>query len=203
MRSGLRAAGLPILVLLGLAIARTATAHPHVFVDYGVKLVFDERDIRAARMSWTFDEMYSAMLFNDFTSRPHGGLTAADVRNLKANAFDPAVDHQFFVEIRINGQPIPVTAVTEFEARFQQHRMTYAFTLPLRTATPVARNSLEIGAFDTEFYIDFELLKKDPITIEHGAALAVACSRKPLGRDTTGVGPVESQIVTCSYGPAS
>src|SRR5215470_6553842 len=91
---------LPILLLS----TAPASAHPHLFIDYTVTVIFDDTAAQAVRMSWTFDEMYSAMLLHDFTSRPsRDALTPADVHNLRKRAFEYTVDYHYFVDLKLNG----------------------------------------------------------------------------------------------------
>jgi ABC-type uncharacterized transport system substrate-binding protein len=193
--------------LVGLALlvlgSAPATAHPHVFIDYTVAVLFDDSGIEAMRVSWTFDEMYSAMLAHDYTSRPHDTPNAADIQNLKKKAFDDTADFHYFIDIRLNGATLPVKTVSDFNARFENHRMTYFFTVPISAGAPLALNTLEVDAFDNEFYIDFELAKKLAITIERGEKYAASCAPKKERRNTTIIGAVDSVVVACTYGRAS
>jgi ABC-type uncharacterized transport system substrate-binding protein len=187
-------AGLASLVCVG-----PAAAHPHVFIDYSVTVLFDDADVKSIRMSWTFDEMYSSMLFHDYTSRPKGALTPDDIKSLETGAFRDTADFHYFVDVTLNGKVVPVAEPTDFDARFEKRRMTYIFTVPLRTATPAARNTLEIQAFDHEFYIDFELAKTAPVAVEHGEPLAASCGPKHNRTPTTYFGPLDTLEVACTY----
>lgn len=193
--------------LVGLALlvlgSAPAMAHPHVFIDYTVTVLFDDSGVQAIRVSWTFDEMYSAMLSHDYTSRPRDTPNAADIQNLKKKAFDDTADFHYFIDIRLNGKTLPVKAVSDFDARFENHRMTYFFTVPISTGAPLARNTLEVDAFDNEFYIDFELAKKMAVTVERGEKFAASCAPKEERRNTTIIGAVDTVVVACTYGAAS
>ncbi len=70
-------------------------------------------------------------------------------------------------------------------------------------ATPAARNTLEVAAFDHEFYIDFELAKKAAVTVENGEKLAAACAQKTERKNTSTFGPMDAVVVACSYGGTS
>ena len=50
-----------ILLFFGTFIS-PASAHPHVFVDYGISFVFDEKGLTGIAIDWAFDEMFSQML---------------------------------------------------------------------------------------------------------------------------------------------
>ena len=117
-----------------------ASAHPHVFIDYVLTVRFEGEAPQAVRMSWTFDEMYSSMLFHDYTSRPRDSLTPADVRSLRKHAFEDTADYHYFVDLKLNGKPLEVKDVTDFDAQFKNRRVTYSFTVPIR-ATGVSVRS--------------------------------------------------------------
>jgi ABC-type uncharacterized transport system substrate-binding protein len=188
-----------VAVAAGLLASAPAAAHPHVFIDYAVTVQFDDAGITGVRLSWTFDEMYSSMLFHDYTSRPHGALSAADIKSLEQGAFKDTADYHYFIDMTMNGKAVPVTEATDFTARYEQHRMTYSFTVPVH-GDAAARNTLEVAAFDHEFYIDFELAKKSAVAVEHGEKLAAACAPKTQRKDTSTFGPMDAVVVACTYG---
>ena len=193
----------PALLALLLSVG-SASSHPHVFVDYTITLLFDDGGAQAVRVSWTFDEMYSSMLLHDYTTRPpRDALTSADVDSLRKQAFEDTADYHYFVDLKLNGSTLPVKDVTDFDARFRDHRMIYRFTVPLHASAPQGRNTLEIDAFDNEFYIDFELADKNGIAVEHGEKLGASCAQRQQSRDTTMVGSVSSVVVACTYGAAA
>ena len=176
-----------------------AAAHPHVWIDYAVTVLFDDTDVKGIRMSWTFDEMYSSMLFHDYTSHPRGPLRPNDVQSLEEGAFKDTADYHYFIDVKLNGKAVAVKDVTDFDARFENRRMTYVFTVPQRTETPAASNTLEIQAFDHDFYIDFEPVKTAPVTADHGEKFAATCSPKHNRSISTTFGPLDTIELACTY----
>jgi len=180
------------------AWAVPAAAHPHIFIDYAATILCKNDAIAGVRVAWTFDEMYSASLFHDYTSRPKGPLGPADVAQLKTGAFQDTAEQHYFTDVTLNGKPLPITQVTDFDASYDGRKMTYRFTVPL--AIPLGRGAeiLEIDSFDTEFYIDFGLVKKDPVEIQ-GNAPGLSCAPGSVLRHTTIFGPLATRIVRCRY----
>jgi ABC-type uncharacterized transport system substrate-binding protein len=197
MRMGLAAAALLLLS------AAPATAHPHVFIDYAVVLRFDQGALKSVRMTWTFDEMYSSMLFQDYTSHPRGALSSADQSRLQKGAFEDTADYHYFVDVMLNGKPVEVKKVTDFAAKFEHHRMSYSFTVPIPDAAASGKSALEIAAFDNEFYIDFELVEKDAVSFENAEGLGVTCAPKKARKDTPVIGAVNTIVMACTWGQAS
>lgn len=187
-------------VVAALCLALTegmAIAHPHVFIDYAATILCHRETITGVRIAWTFDEMYSASLFHDYTSRPKGPLSASDVAELKKGAFQDVSEDHYFTDIVLNGKPLPVTKVEDFDASYDGRKMTYRFTVPVDITPSRGSNILEIDSFDTEFYIDFELIKRDPVTIQHGEQLKMSCEPAHVTRTTTTFGPMGTRIVRC------
>jgi len=197
MRTGIAAAAALMLSAL------PAAAHPHVFIDYAVVLQFDGGALKSVRMTWIFDEMYSSMLFQDYTSHPRGPLSAADVSRLRKGAFEDTADYHYFVDVILNGKPVEVKKVADFAARFERHRMTYSFTVPIAEVPGSGKHALEIAAFDNEFYIDFELVDKDAVGFENADGLGVSCAPKKARKDTPVIGAVDTVVMACTWGAAS
>jgi ABC-type uncharacterized transport system substrate-binding protein len=182
-----------------LALAAPATAHPHVFIDYSATVLCQHDKIVGVRIAWIFDEMYSASLFHDYTSQPKGPLTPSDIAQLNKEAFQDSAEEHYFTDIVYNGKAVPVTHATDFSASYDGRKMTYRFTVPLDVAAVRGTGTLDIDSFDTEFYIDFELVKHDPVRVENGAQLKLACAPAPLTKDTTTFGPLTTRIVRCRF----
>ena len=197
MRTGIAAAAALVIS------AMPAAAHPHVFIDYAMVLQFEGGALKSVRMTWTFDEMYSSMLFQDYTSHPRGPLSTADTNRLRKGAFEDTADYHYFVDVMLNGKPVEVKTVADFAATFERHRMTYSFTVPIPDSAAAGKNALEIAAFDNEFYIDFELVDKDAVRFENAEGLGVSCAPKKARKNTPLIGAVDTVVMGCQWGQAS
>jgi ABC-type uncharacterized transport system substrate-binding protein len=180
----------------------SASAHPHVFIDYAVTVIFDGQKPSAVHFLWVFDTMYSSMLFRDFTSHPTGQLTASDVLNLRTKAFEDTADFNYFTDLAVNGTDIKIKKVTDFNARIDRGHISYAFTVPIPDSAPAGSGTLEVASFDHEFYISFQLIKGAPIGVKGGDKLGVACKPKTVTKDTSFFGPIDAIVVACNYGKA-
>jgi ABC-type uncharacterized transport system substrate-binding protein len=52
--------------LLPLLAAGAASAHPHVFADAAVEVRFGARGLEGVRVAWTFDELFSSMVLQEY-----------------------------------------------------------------------------------------------------------------------------------------
>lgn len=187
------------VVFAGSSIGTDAQAHPHVFIDHSVTVLFDSRDIAGLRLSWTFDEMYSSMLRSDNVKSKGDRLSPDDVKSLKENAFSNLASFNYFLALSINDQPIKIEKVTDFDASLRGKKLNYTFTVPINTAAPREVNKMEVVVFDPEYYVEFTLSHAHPLTLEHGDALGAKCSiRRDVDR-ASALGPVQSDVIDCTY----
>lgn len=183
----------------GLSAAGAARAHPHVFITYAIAVIFDDNDIAGLRVTWTFDEMYSSMIRTDYTASKTGAVTPADVKTIEKEAFSNLANYGYFVEIKVNGEPIRLKNFKDFNAKFADNRAIYQFTLPLETPDKQPSNTIEIGVFDPEYYIEFTLREKDPLALDHAGRFATDCTVLRNERRMTVLGPIMSDLAVCTY----
>jgi ABC-type uncharacterized transport system substrate-binding protein len=181
-----------------------ADAHPHIFIEHHMQLMFDQTGVVGVRMVWRFDEMYSTTLRSDYTDTPKGPITAKDVQSLREQHFAPVAAKHFFARATINGERVPLDQFTDFEVKFVDNKAVYSFIIPLKPVSQAAKNTLEVTVFDPEYYIDFELAAEAPVKVAGGQKLAASCTNTTVSRSTVGWGEVDSDLVTCTYnGPSS
>jgi ABC-type uncharacterized transport system substrate-binding protein len=193
--------------LLTLAFALlplgSAAGHPHIFIKHGMTLIFGAHDLVGIRMRWTFDEMYSAMIQSDYTKAQDGTVTADDVKTIEKENFANLENYNFFVDLKVNDAPVRVSKVRDFDARFRDHRAVFEFTVPLdppeKTGETRDPDVVEIGVFDPEYYVEFTLLDRDPVTIEHGEAFAAQCDVVRDQPRNTFLGTKYTDLAVCTY----
>ena len=96
---------LPCAVVL-LLFAAVPAAHPHVFIANRMTIVFDKGMLQGISFQWTFDDMFSSMIFEDYYPADTGHFTDAQSRALKQGAFDNLVNYHYFVAFWIGRKPL-------------------------------------------------------------------------------------------------
>jgi ABC-type uncharacterized transport system substrate-binding protein len=192
-----------LLAVFGALLAVThggrADAHPHVFITYLASVIFSDSDEAALRLTWRFDEMYSAMILTDYTAAKTGTITQADVKTIEKEAFANLSNYGYFLDIKVNDEPIKITEVKDFDVTFVDHRAVYQFTVPLGTPNVKPSTIIEISVFDQEYYVEFSLREKDAVTLQHAEGFAAECNELRNQRRITVLGPIQSDLVVCTY----
>ena len=152
------------------SFAAPCHAHPHVFVDCGFTILFDEHGIVGLQQRWLLDEMFTAFLLEDFDANANEKFEPEEVAALKAGAFDNLLDSQYFTHILVDGEAQPIPEAASFAVEFADDgRAIYDFFLPCPISIGATSRQALIAIFDETYYCDVTLVKKAIITKNHDA----------------------------------
>jgi ABC-type uncharacterized transport system substrate-binding protein len=184
--------GARIAALVGMLTALAsspALAHPHVFVDYAVALVLVGDRVTGVRLTWTFDDLFSGFILQEFDQDRNGVLSAPEVQRIGAKHLSEFKRVGYYTTINLNGNPVTVPEAREFRVTVARGLVTYEFTVPL--AAPLASTTaIEVWVDDPVYYIAYIPVAVTPKTQTTGP-YTVDCKVVP---DKTGVTP---DVVRC------
>jgi len=175
------------VLLLGLCaafVASTATAHPHVFIDYGVTLLLGGDRIDGVRVTWTFDDLFSGFVLREFDRDRNGMLSAAEIRQIEEKHLAEFRRARFFTAVSVNGKEVTPGAARDFTATTVKGIVTYQFTLPF-TAPLGSTTSVEVVSDDPTYYIAYMAAAASAQTQTAGA-FVIDCR---VAHDKTGMTP--------------
>lgn len=165
------------MLLAVLLLPKSASAHPHVFVYTATDIVFDEKGLAGFRIRWLFDEMFSGMIVLDFDENGNKRFEPAEIEKLKAGAFANLREYNYFIHVKINGNPFKVQFVTDFSARIHKDRMIYEFFVPCHVTAAGTVKEIRLSIYDESFYTSVFLVERpvafendDPFEVEHRIA---------------------------------
>ena len=114
-----------------LASLSPAAAHPHIWIDHSLTIVFRAGEPAALRVRWTFDAMYSALLRAENVQSRGDTLSRDDVERLRKEAFANLAGYEYFLVIKFGEERLKVPEATSFDARISDGRMVYDFVVPI------------------------------------------------------------------------
>ncbi|PJI92504.1 ABC-type uncharacterized transport system substrate-binding protein [Yoonia maricola] len=191
------------LPLLAAMIAPTMTpAHPHVFVEAQVTVVFAEDGGMAVKLDWFYDDFFSLLVTTDLGIDMDGDLvlTAAEQQLLDAQIAAWPPEYNGDLEVSQEGEVLAL-------AEKQGHQMTYEdgifHEVHLRPVPvlPDPDGPVQIRVYDPTFYTAYDMRRpvliegRDDCTVEViaadlDAAYALA-ARLTDGQDPNAIGPDE------------
>ncbi len=139
--------------------AGAVAAHPHIFVDTGLKVVLnDDGQVSGIEVSWTYDALYTMLTFEDMglDDDYDGRLTPQEIGFLDGFDLNWAEGFEGDLYVEIAGQPVALGPPEGRGVRVRQDaRITSTHYRPRHT--PVDPNGLILRAYDPTFYTAYDL----------------------------------------------
>jgi ABC-type uncharacterized transport system substrate-binding protein len=187
---------LTVLVLLsGMLALRAAEGHPHVWVDYAVTVRVGQEGAEAVEVDWLWDSLFSGFLLQSYDRNRDGQLSADELRAMERDQRAQLKAVHYYLELRVNGQPVPIGEVRDFQVRPGGEQVGFRFFVPVSPS--VAEGTLEIVIQDPTFLIAFAPRAQSPVRAEAPSQYAVECGVAKVaspGRFGLGV-----DLLRCAY----
>ncbi len=155
--------GLAVLCCAVLGGASSAWAHPHVFVDARIHLVFDEKGLVGFREAWAFDEMFGQFILEDYDTNKNRVFEKEEVAKIKAEAFDNLKKSDYFHVVKLDGKAFKVAWVKDFSVSVEKGRVVYRFLVPCHTALAATPKTIDFSLSDPTIYTDLLFTEDSPI----------------------------------------
>ncbi len=171
MSFGARSAkALVFALVMFLAVPPRAQAHPHVWIDAFVEVVFDKGRVTALRINWTFDPLFTGMASADFDADGNAELDNEEAAELAANSAENLKDVGFFTHIWLGADPLEIAAAEDFTAWVKDGRLNFAFTVALPEPIDPTQTTLAVSLYDPSYYIEITPDQFDPLRFTGAAA---------------------------------
>lgn len=154
------------LAFCAALVAPAVQAHPHIFIDTGIEVIFDpEGRATAVRISWTYDDFYSLMMIEDrkLDADYDGRLTPEEEAALSGFDMDWDADYQGDLYILAGDFQVPLSRPSDWTASYAEGRITSthlrSFTEPLAPGAP-----LVIQVYDPGYYTAYFIAGQPVLT---------------------------------------
>jgi ABC-type uncharacterized transport system substrate-binding protein len=169
-----------LLLLAGtLALgARTAEAHPHVWITATSELIYaPDGSISGVRHAWTFDDMFSTYALQGIESKTKGVYSHEELAALAQTNVESLKEFGFFTFAKADGKKEKFQEPVDYFLEYKDSLLTLHFTLPLKT--PVKAKDLALEVFDPSFFVDFKFADKDPVRLVGAPAACQVNLQRP------------------------
>ncbi|WP_245544335.1 DUF1007 family protein [Oceanicola granulosus] len=145
---------------LFLALPGAAPAHPHVFIDAGFELVFDEDGrLEAVRIEWAYDDFYSLMLIeeNGLDADGDGIPEQAALDAYAGGDVDWAAGFPGDFTIEKDGAALALDGPVAHEARFEDGRYVTSHVRPLAEPLDPTGGRVVARAYDPTYFVAYDV----------------------------------------------
>lgn len=149
-----------VLVVTQCWILPVAQAHPHIYIEGGLELVFNRQgQVTNVRQSWLFDELFSTYALQGMPRDQAGQVASAELDKITGEwmtALSEPESH-FFTKITLAGQPLklgaPLNARSSWDPKASQ--LVLSFDLPVEPPVTIDAKGLEVDIQDPGYFVAF------------------------------------------------
>jgi ABC-type uncharacterized transport system substrate-binding protein len=145
-------------------------AHPHIWIDAFVEVVFDRGQVTALRINWTFDPFFTAVAVADFDTDSNATLDKAEAAKLAANSAKNLKESGFFTHIWLDSDRLDIASLQNIDMRMEEGRLNFVFTVAMPRPIDPTKTALSISFYDPSYYIEINPDPDDPLRFSGGAA---------------------------------
>lgn len=142
-----------VVGLIAMAWPLAALAHPHVFVDTAIKVVFDASG-RLAHVvyDWTFDDAYSAWAMEGLETDGKGNVTPKALQGLADLMVKNVADYAYYTFASEGDRQLDFSAAPNPKIRFDGQHLILSFAVT--PAKPYAiGQALRLSVDDPTYYV--------------------------------------------------
>lgn len=144
-----------------LALAGPAAAHPHIFIDTGLEVIFDDQGrVAAIRVAWVYDDFYSLTMIQDLQldADYDGKLTAEEEGKLSGFDMKWDADYEGDLHVLDGGVPVKMGRPRDWTATYQEGRIISTHLRALEAPVEVGAEPLVIQVYDPGYYTAYTIL---------------------------------------------
>jgi ABC-type nickel/cobalt efflux system permease component RcnA/ABC-type uncharacterized transport system substrate-binding protein len=145
--------------------ARSAAAHPHVWIEARSDVVFDERGlIVAINHEWTMDENYTEAAVDGLDVNGDGVYAPEELEALTKENIDSLKEYAYFTAMKTGNDPVAFGEVTEAGQLWSDKRLKLHFRLPLLNPIDPRKSRVFYRVYDPGFFIAIEFPGNDAVS---------------------------------------
>lgn len=158
-----------MLALAALGIAPVpAQAHPHLFIDAGLELVFDDaQELAAVRVVWVYDAFYSMMTLSDLglDGGFSGELTAEERAALQGFDMQWIDGFDGDIVVHLGDVTHDLAGPADWTADYIDGQIVTSHLRPLKERAPLPEGAeLRIQVYDETYYTAYTIAEGPQIT---------------------------------------
>jgi len=172
-----RARGAALVVVFGTVAVVAALAHPHVFINNKMTVLFDGGKLKGMTFRWAFDDMFSEMILTDFKPNVDGNFSAKQIATIKGGAFDNLENYHYFLAFFIGKKPLRKIRIEQFTPSVVEgSKLIYSFFVPLDLPVTADEQTVRVTVYDDTYFVAFDLMHADDVVVKGDEGVSVGLS---------------------------
>jgi ABC-type uncharacterized transport system substrate-binding protein len=148
--------------------ARSAQAHPHVWITVETTVLYDNGAFVGLEHKWSFDEFYTAMAIEGLDKNKDGKYDRQELAELAKVNVEGLKEFSYFTHAGLAGQELKFGEVTDYWLEHADGVLSLHFRMAFAKPVLAEAKGLTFSVFDPTFFIAFTLAKAEPVRLAKG-----------------------------------
>ena len=150
-----------------LSLAGAVFAHPHIWIEARLAIVFDDQGaISAIRHQWTFDEAFSAWAIQGLDTNGDGQTSAEELQALADENMIGLQQYSYYTFAGEGADDVSFVSGPNPNMKFEGGQTTLSFSLVPEAPIKIQR-VLEVELTDPEYYVALSFADADAVRLEN------------------------------------
>jgi len=144
-----------------------AMAHPHMFIDAGVEVIFDDQGRAAAlRITWIYDDLTSLGILSDREMDPDfdGVLTPEELAAISGFDMEWDVGFDGDTYALLAATALVLSGPSEWSASYSDAKLRSTHLRRFATPVDIAAQPLVVQTYDPSYYIAYAIVSETVLT---------------------------------------
>ena len=97
-------------------------AHPHVFIDPRVQITINDGILKSFEITWTFDEMTSALCYESFDKNNNKKLDPDELTYIRKDIFPSLAEYDYYTYVKTDNIKLRNIQPDKFTAFFNENK---------------------------------------------------------------------------------
>ncbi|WP_245622398.1 DUF1007 family protein [Litoreibacter arenae] len=149
-----------LVAMLLASVTVPANAHPHIFVDTGLEIIFDNQGkLTHVKVTWKYDDLYSLFLAEDYKLDPDhdGELTDLERDHLTGFDADWVEGYAGDLEVVLGGKVLTLSGPLEPTADMVDGRIISTHLREVSGTPAIEGDTVSLKAFDPSHYTAYDM----------------------------------------------
>lgn len=149
------------------ALSDPAAAHPHIFIDTGLEVIFDTSGlVTGIRVTWAYDEFYALMIMEERGLDPDGDGRLTEAERAAFAGFDMEWDADYPGDTYAfaNDEPLLLSRPSDFTADVIDGRIVSTHLRQLEPPFRPLEAALVVKSYDPTYYFSYTILQDPALT---------------------------------------
>ena len=142
-----------IVAIIVACLVGMAAAHPHVFADASIAVLFDQGGFIGVRNHWVFDEVYSAAILASVDQNADGKILDNEAVKVKETVLDPLAASNYYNYVVAETDFLSIRGLKNFKATMNNGKLAIDFIVVFSVPVKSDYTMITIAVSDPTNYI--------------------------------------------------